>query len=112
MPAHLALLAQLAGPAESIFGVGLGVALGIFMLFMTVVGAGLALLAFWIWMLVDCAQSPENPSENRVAWILILVFTHWLGALLYFFIVRQPRQARLRAAATAATSPPPVPPAL
>ncbi len=105
MPAHLQILAQLAGPAESIFGVGLGVAVGIFMLCMTVVGAGLALLAFWIWMLIDCAQAPENPSENRVAWILILVFTHWLGALLYFFIVRQPRQARLRAA-TASTSPP------
>jgi hypothetical protein len=101
---HLPLLAQFAGPADTAVGVGLGLGIGFFLLFFALIGTGLALFAFWVWMLIDCAQAPEDPANNRVAWILILVFTSWLGALLYFFIVRQPRLARAR---TSGPFPPP-----
>ena len=88
-------------------GLALGVGIGLLLLIGLCILLGLALFALWVWMLVDCAQSPEESCGNRrVAWILILVFTHWLGALLYFFIVRQPRIAAQRAAISAATSPP------
>ncbi len=103
-------LAQLVGPGESVFGLGLGLGLGFFLLFFSLIGTALALFAFWVWMLIDCAQAPEDPANNRVAWILILVFTHWLGALLYFFIVRQPRLQRARSGRSF-TSPPFPPPA-
>jgi len=104
----LATLGQLTGPAESIFGLGLGIGVGIFLLFFTLIGAALGLFVFWVWMLIDCAQAPEDPANNRVAWILILVFTHWLGALLYFLIVRQPRINRARRSNS--LSSPPFPP--
>jgi hypothetical protein len=108
MLAHLPVLAQFTGSTDTAVGVGLGLGIGFFLLFFALIGTGLALFAFWVWMLIDCAQTPEDPANNRVAWVLILVFTSWLGALLYFFIVRQPRLARARALVP--PSPPPFAP--
>ncbi len=94
------MLAQMAPEA-----IALGFGLGFFLLFGGIALLGLALTAFWIWMLVDCAQAPEKPGSNdRVVWILVIVFTNWLGAVLYYFIVRQPRLAALRPHA----APPPI----
>lgn len=91
--------------------VGLGVGLGLFLLIAFAILSSLALFALWIWMLVDCAQAPEKPgSSDRVIWILILVFTGWLGALLYYFIVRRPRVAAARSPFLA-EPPPSLPPA-
>lgn len=97
-----ALLAQAAPEAVS---VGLGI--GFFLLLVLIVLTGLALFAFWIWMLIDCAQAPEPPGESnhRLIWILVLVFAGWIGALIYFFVVRQPRLAGRRRPAP----PPPFP---
>lgn len=84
---------------------GFGIGIGFFLLFAVLALLSLALLAFWIWMLVDCAQAPEKPGSNdRVVWILVLVFTTWLGALIYFFVARQPRLAARRRPA----APPPL----
>lgn len=51
---------------------------------------GIAVTAFWIWMLVDCAQRtfPPQDQNTKVLWILIIVFTHWIGALIYYFVVK------------------------
>jgi Phospholipase_D-nuclease N-terminal len=77
-----------------------GLRLGFLVLIGLSVLLSVALFAFWIWMLVDGAQSTTAPSSHqRIAWILILVFTHWLGALLYFFLVRRPRLATTRISA-------------
>ncbi len=86
------MLAQLAPEA-----IGLGISLGFFLLFGGLILLSLGLTAFWIWMLVDCAQAPEKPGSNdRVVWILVIVFTSWLGALIYYFVARQPRIAAAR----------------
>lgn len=47
---------------------------------------------FWIWMLVDCARNKALPDTERVVWILVLVFTHLLGAIIYFFAGRTPQR--------------------
>lgn len=84
------LLAQVSPEA-----VGLGVGLGFVLLIGLAIVASIALFVLWIWMLVDCAQSPHDPRNpnTRLIWILVLIFTGWLGALLYYFIVRRPRLA-------------------
>jgi hypothetical protein len=46
--------------------------------------------AFWIWMIIDCATHERNSTE-KIVWIVIIVFTHLLGALIYFFVRRQGR---------------------
>jgi len=54
----------------------------------------LGLLGLWIWMLVDCIKREEEdfPSmgENtKLIWILIVALTGWIGAIIYFFMVKQ-----------------------
>ena len=73
-----------------------GLALALIALIMFFAALGLMITAFWVWMLVDCANSPMVTSD-KTAWILIILFTNILGAALYFFI---PRGERLRAART------------
>jgi len=55
-----------------------------------VVGTG-----FWIWMIVDCATKEAEVGNTKIVWILILIFTHFSGALVYFLVRRPQRQAEL-----------------
>jgi hypothetical protein len=49
---------------------------------------------FWIWMLIDCAINKGISDSQKLIWILIIFFTHLLGALLYFFLGRSPQQTQ------------------
>ena len=69
------------------------VALLPFVIFIPLVLIGLALTVFWIWMLVDCATKEPSAGNDKIVWILVIVFTHWLGALIYF-LVRRPQRKR------------------
>jgi hypothetical protein len=55
---------------------------------------GLALFVFWIWMLVDCATKEPSQGNDKIIWILIIIFAHWIGALIYF-LVRRPERKKL-----------------
>jgi hypothetical protein len=46
---------------------------------------------FWIWMLIDCLQNPRLPSTEKLIWVLVIFFMHFVGALIYFFVGRQQR---------------------
>ena len=48
-------------------------------------------VSFWIWMIVDCATN-EPPGNDKIVWILIVIFLNWIGALVYFFARRSPRR--------------------
>jgi hypothetical protein len=50
---------------------------------------GLAALAFWIWALVDAIQNPRLDSNERLIWILVIVLTTWIGAIIYFIVGRK-----------------------
>jgi len=47
------------------------------------------LTVFWILMIVDCAKRKKLSDSERVAWILILVFLHFIGAAIYYFAVKK-----------------------
>jgi hypothetical protein len=53
--------------------------------------------AFWIWMLVDCATKESSQGNDKVIWILVILFTHWIGALIYFLVRRPERKKQLGA---------------
>jgi hypothetical protein len=50
---------------------------------------GILAFVFWIWMLVDCIQNQHHQGTEKVVWVLVIVFLHFLGALIYFFIGRE-----------------------
>lgn len=53
---------------------------------------GLISLAFWIWMLIDCITKETDEGNNRLIWVLVIVLTGAIGALIYYFVRRQKRQ--------------------
>ncbi|MBI2451978.1 PLDc_N domain-containing protein [Candidatus Pacearchaeota archaeon] len=50
--------------------------------------AVIALFAFWIWMIVDCAQRDFRDDTEKIVWILVIVLLSILGALVYFIAVK------------------------
>jgi Phospholipase_D-nuclease N-terminal len=56
---------------------------------------GLAGLALWIWMLVEVLTRETDEGNNRLIWALVIVFTHWVGALIYLLVRRQERIRKL-----------------
>jgi hypothetical protein len=52
--------------------------LGIFLLFFVVL--------FWFWMLVDCLK--RKRFEDKLVWVLVLILLNFIGALLYYFLVK------------------------
>lgn len=49
---------------------------------------------FWIWMLIDCATNEPSEGNDKLVWILVIVLTHALGALIYL-LARRPDRMRL-----------------
>ncbi|ATU08948.1 PLD nuclease N-terminal domain-containing protein [Methanohalophilus portucalensis] len=54
-------------------------------------GIGIFGTAFWIWMLIDCITKETDRSNERLIWIIVIVFTHLLGAILYFILRKNKR---------------------
>jgi hypothetical protein len=46
---------------------------------------GVAALAFWVWMIVDCATNEPSVGNDKVVWIIVIVFGQAIGALIYYF---------------------------
>jgi hypothetical protein len=65
----------------AIIGIKLG--FGLFLL-------PLVLLAFvfWLWMLVHAITNRGVGEGEKIAWVLVILFLHFLGALIYFIVGR------------------------
>jgi hypothetical protein len=66
----------------------------------------LVFLVVWIWALVDAIQVPNDSmyrSGTKLLWVLLIVFTGIIGAVIYFAVGRPVSRA-------APPSPPPPPP--
>jgi hypothetical protein len=48
---------------------------------------------FWIWMLIDAAIN-ERGTTDKVVWVLIVLFLHFVGAAVYYFVRYRPRRRR------------------
>ena len=69
-------------------GMGLlGISFMIVMMF-AVVGIFIFLFIFWILMIIDVAKRDFKEDSEKVVWILVLVFLGWLGAIIYYFVVK------------------------
>lgn len=49
---------------------------------------GTLVFVFWIWMIIDCARRHFKNNAEKIAWIIIVVLLGWLGALIYYLVVR------------------------
>lgn len=44
---------------------------------------------FWIMMIVDCAKRKFKTDSDKIVWILVIIFTQIIGALIYYFVVKK-----------------------
>jgi hypothetical protein len=49
---------------------------------------GILLFAFWIWMIVDVAKRKFKNDVEKIVWIVAVVIAGWVGALVYFIVIR------------------------
>ena len=49
---------------------------------------GILLFAFWIWMIVDCAKRKFKNDGEKIIWMILTIFTSWIGAIVYYIAVR------------------------
>ena len=49
---------------------------------------GIAGTIFWIVMLVDLLKRDFKKENDKIVWVLILLFAQSIGALIYFFMVK------------------------
>ena len=47
---------------------------------------------FWAWMLVSAIRNPGLTDGEKVAWVIVIVFLHFLGTLLYLCLGRSKRK--------------------
>jgi len=77
----------------ALFGLTFGWMMMVFWALALVVSLGGTVL--WVWMLVEVLIRESDENSNRLIWALVIIFTHWLGALIYIIVRRRERVKRL-----------------
>lgn len=54
----------------------------------------LFVIAFWLWMLIDCLKRQDDKfavggNYAKLIWVLVMIFTGFIGALLYYFLIKR-----------------------
>ena len=49
----------------------------------------LLLVMVWIYALVDAIKNPVLDNNERLIWVLVIVLTNWIGALIYLIVGRK-----------------------
>ncbi len=63
------------------------------LLILSFLAFGIGGTILWVWMLADCATKESSEGNEKLTWVLIIVLTHCIGALLYL-LVRRPTRIR------------------
>ncbi len=59
----------------------------VFLLF--VIGIfGILAFVFWILMLVDCLNRKFKQDSDKIVWVLVIILTQVIGALIYYFVIK------------------------
>lgn len=66
----------------------------IFLIFLIIALAVLAII-FWIFMLIDCAKRNFKNDNEKIAWIIIIALLQFLGAVVYYFVIKYPNNRGL-----------------
>jgi prolipoprotein diacylglyceryltransferase len=56
---------------------------------------GVLVFVFWISMLIDCLKRKFKEDSEKIVWVIVIVFTGIIGALIYYFIVKTKDKKRV-----------------
>jgi hypothetical protein len=74
---------------------------------------GIAAFAFWIWAIVDVVKVADDSmfrAGNKLIWVLVIVFTHVIGAIIYLVVGRPEPATRVSGPRPIDPGQPPPPP--
>lgn len=65
--------------------------IGLIMIFfiMSFIALWIFLFVFWILMLVDAAKREFKNDNDKVIWIILIALLNWLGAIIYYFVIKK-----------------------
>lgn len=80
-----------------------------------ILGLGLAAFIVWVWALVDVVKVPDDSvfrAGSKLVWVLVIVLTGVVGAIIYVVVGRPSPGGRAGGSASFAdpNQPPPPPP--
>ena len=61
---------------------------GFIFLMLFIIVIGILLFVFWIVMLIDCAKRNFKNDNEKVVWILVIALLGFIGAAIYYFVVK------------------------
>jgi hypothetical protein len=59
-------------------------ALFLFVLFIILVST-----IFWVFAIVDIVRRDFTDPNMKIVWLIVVIFSHWIGSILYYAIGRQ-----------------------
>jgi hypothetical protein len=54
---------------------------------------GLLGFILWVWALIDCINNEPSEGNDKLIWVLVILFAQLIGALIYL-VVRRPVRIR------------------
>ena len=54
-------------------------------------GIAVFVTIFWAWVLIDCVTKESSEGNDRIVWLLVILFAPVIGALAYYFYRRPER---------------------
>jgi hypothetical protein len=67
------------------------VIIGMFASFLLLPILSVVFFIFWIWLLIDCVTWSFPGQNEKLIWILILIFVPVIGPIVYYFVVKRKR---------------------
>lgn len=68
--------------------IGIGMLL-VGLLILGIAGLVIFSVVFWLLMIIDCAKREFKNPNDKVIWILIVIFLQLLGAVIYWAVIKK-----------------------
>lgn len=69
-----------------------GFVLFFFLIWFAIMALGVLGLIFWIFMIVDVVKREFKQENDKLLWILVVVLTGLIGAVIYYFMIKRPNK--------------------
>jgi len=70
-------------------GLGLSLPFAFVFFFLMIFVISILSTVFWILMIIDVAKRKFKNDNDKILWILVIVLTGIIGALIYYFVVKR-----------------------
>jgi uncharacterized membrane protein YsdA (DUF1294 family) len=78
------------------FLVGIPIFILFFLFWIVLIGGMIFMFVFWILMIVDVAKREFKTSDERLLWIIVMILGGWVGAIIYYLVVKHPEKKASR----------------